>query len=383
MFVKTNILLIIFIFLTIINCTKENPTDPKPIDDKITTALPWDRKWLREIIEEPIEPYQDLRYADLRQINLIESGSEILKTVTFSTFTIWPEKAKIPDGFDPVFVMEWGKIPGLGINIIHEMGFKGEGINIAMIEQKLLRNHREYKGRIVNYRDFTTITSRAQMLGAASASLLVGKSCGILPQANLYYYVVGGGRYFNYDDYCKSLEDIIQLNSTTLANNPIRVVAVSANFRPIYWNLEDWKNTLKRAEEANILVFHQSFDWLKDRYPLIGARCKPYEDKNNPDNYDIYHTTNDSIILSASKYLLIPSENRTTADFVLDGHYDFWSVYGQYKLIPYISGVAAIGRHIKPNLSNDEIVELLYNTGTPFIDGRLINPLAFIDEINK
>ncbi len=131
------------------------------------------------------------------------------------------------------------------------------------------------------------------------------------------------------------------------------------------------------------LVFHRSFDWLKDRYHLIGARCKPYEDKNNPDNYDIYHTKNDSILLSASKYLLIPGENRTTADFVLDGHYDFWNMYGEYWSIPYISGVAAIGRHIKPNLSNDEIVELLYNTGTPFIDGRLINPLAFIDKISK
>ena len=47
----------------------------------------------------------------------------------------------------------------------------------------------------------------------------------------------------------------------------------------------------------------------------------------------------------------------TAADFVLDGHYDFWSRSGQLWSIPYIAGVAAIGRHIKPNLSNDEIVE--------------------------
>ena len=79
----------------------------------------------------------------------------------------------------------------------------------------------------------------------------------------------------------------------------------------------------------------------------------------------------------------MPIDNRTTADFMLDNHFDFYGSGGLSWGMPYIAGVAALGRQIKPNLSNDEIINMLYNTGTSFHEGKLINPVAFIDEIKK
>ncbi len=35
------------------------------------------------------------------------------------------------------------------------------------------------------------------------------------------------------------------------------------------------------------------------------------------------------------------------------------------------------------NLKNDEIVTLLYETGTPFKNGKLINPEGFINALSK
>lgn len=45
----------------------------------------------------------DLSHLDLRD------KLEVLKTLTFDTSTKWPFRDKMPEGFDPQEVLEWGR----------------------------------------------------------------------------------------------------------------------------------------------------------------------------------------------------------------------------------------------------------------------------------
>ena len=84
---------------------------------------------------------KDLRAMDLR-------GADLFKT-TFDSFTSWPSREMLPEGFDPERVLEWGKCPGLGVRELHERGVTGKGVHVAIIDQPLLMDHEEYKDQLV------------------------------------------------------------------------------------------------------------------------------------------------------------------------------------------------------------------------------------------
>lgn len=382
------IILAIIILLPNLSCDKKSPTAPKEREGSPKfQELPDEWKAAMRTINEPLTKYQDIGYADVSNLNLL-NDYETLKTVHFSSFTKWPPYAKLPNQFDPKDALNWGKIPGLNVQSLHDQGYDGSDINIAIIDHKLLLDHTEYKNQIVGYKEFPTMYGYPEMHASAVASLLVGKECGVLPKANLYYYGVEvidiNMDKYNYKYFSQALEDIIQLNSTTLADNPIRVVSVSFGLDESGLNLDMWKASLTNAEETGILVFHCSFEWLKDRYAIAGAGCKPYEDVNEINNYGTFYADYVGYQYSSSeKFLFVPGDNRTTANFILDGCYTFNSWGGGSWPIPFVSGVVALGRQINPNLSNDEIVKLLYENGTDFKVGKLINPEAFINKIKN
>lgn len=378
------LILTIIILFANLTCDKKNPATPEQREGSPEyQELPDEFKEVMYTVTEPLTKYQDIKYADISRLNLL-NDYEILKTLHFSSFTKWPPYAKLPNQFDPEDAMNWGKTPGLNVKSLHNQGYDGSGINIAIIDHKLLIECNEYKDNITSYKEFPTMDEYPGMHASGVASLLVGKDCGVLPNANLHYYGVEVTDVnldkYNYKYFSQALEDIIQTNNTNLVDNPIRVVSVSLGFDDSGLNLNMWKTSLKKAEEAGILVFHCAFEWLKNRYYIAGAGCKPYEDVNKIDNYGTFYT--DYIGYQYPENIFyVPGDNRTTADFLLDGSYQFDSWGGESWPIPFVSGIAALGRQINPNLSNDEIVTLLYESGTDFKNGKLINPEAFINRI--
>jgi subtilisin family serine protease len=83
---------------------------------------------------------------------------------------------------------------------------------------------------------------------------------------------------------------------------------------------------------------------------------------------------------------------RTTAEEYDDGKPSYQYIGGiQYSgkggesfSIPYVAGVLALGWQVKPDLTADEIVELLFKTAyiTPD-DYKIINPVAFITAVEN
>ncbi|MGB4633489.1 MAG: hypothetical protein WBI61_04855 [Bacillota bacterium] len=41
--------------------------------------------------------------------------------------------------------------PGLGLRALHEQGYTGKGVNVAIIDGPLLVDHEEFSGRLVHF----------------------------------------------------------------------------------------------------------------------------------------------------------------------------------------------------------------------------------------
>ena len=138
-----------------------------------------------------IEKFQDFRAMDLSGIDLREIPTEILTTSEFDSQTVWPSVEKLPEKFDPEEILEQGKNPGLGLKELHEQGFTGKGVIVAIIDQKLDNDHSEYSEALASSEEIG-ISSEEEMSmhGPAVASLLVGKNCGVSPEAKLHYRAV-------------------------------------------------------------------------------------------------------------------------------------------------------------------------------------------------
>ncbi len=113
----------------------------------------------------PAEPVQadnsfpvDLRLADMSGLDLRKSGDVLMKYASFDTDTRWPKQK--PTKYDPRRILELGKNPGLGVRALHEAGITGRGVHVAFIDQSLLLEHEEYKGRLLKYEEIGQIPMR-------------------------------------------------------------------------------------------------------------------------------------------------------------------------------------------------------------------------------
>ena len=77
-----------------------------------------------------LEPYMVLNNHNLSFMDL-KGSKELLSTISFSSRTKWPTSDKLPSGFDPKQILEYGKDPGLGISELHKLGYTGKGVSIA------------------------------------------------------------------------------------------------------------------------------------------------------------------------------------------------------------------------------------------------------------
>ena len=151
----------------------------------------WDRGELRGLDDAKGEMGFDVRSMDLTKYTLTGRG-DLLEEVIYDSYTKWPED--LPDGFVPEEILEFGKNPGLGIGQLHDMGYTGEGVSIAIIDQGLYSEHKEFAERLMGYELYHQFGEGASMHGAAVTSIAVGQSCGVAPGADLYYIASSFGR---------------------------------------------------------------------------------------------------------------------------------------------------------------------------------------------
>jgi serine protease AprX len=269
--------------------------------------------------------------------------------------------------------------PGLGVRSLHKQKVTGEGVSVAIIDQPLDLNHPEYKGKIVAYKDFVNDPSQpTSMHGPAVASLLVGKNIGVAPGAKLYYVAVPSWT-LDAAYYQRALDWVIARNKGLPKGARIRVVSVSAcpsgQGTPYTKNTKKWDAACRRAAKAGILVL----DCTEHR-GIVGV-C--YYDARKPEKVE--RCTPGFPGWEYAKFpelVLAVTSPRTQAEVYDPGEYSY-QYMGRGGLswgIPYCAGVLAMGWQLAPELTNEEIVTLLFESAYKPDEGtNIIDPKVFIE----
>lgn len=159
--------------------------------------------------------------------------------------------------------MELGKNPGLEIRELHKLGITGKGIGIGIIDQALLVDHVEYKEQLKLYEEIHSIDENAVMHGPAVASIAVGKSVGVAPEADLYYIAETHGVYneenlFEWDIkwIAKSIDRIVEINWTLSQEDKIRVISISLGIGDSMHGHESVFESIEKAEQDGIYTLY-------------------------------------------------------------------------------------------------------------------------------
>jgi hypothetical protein len=333
-----------------------------------------------------VKEYQDVRWCDLTKIqapltlDLISSFTFNLDT-KFGTFTDMSRTT-----------LEKGKNPGLGVRSIHKRGITGRGVNVAIIDQNLCLNHPEFKGKIVQYKDVgcEQPPSRGSMHAPVVLSVLAGKTLGTAPDVRVYFAAAPSWKLdAKYET--EALEWILEVNRSLPKGAKIKVVSVAGNPSgkdyPFFKDGRVWEKAVEKAKKEGIL--------LLDFTPHRGLIGPCYYDVHDPDNLSKCNIGFPVMLVKkqwSNKLIYAPCMFRTTAEEYVDGQPSYLYIGGiQYSgqggeslSIPYAAGVLALGWQVKPNLTADEIVKLLFKTAYITPDGyKIINPVAFITAVEN
>lgn len=341
--------------------------------------------------------YPEARCRDLSGVDFSASPDKLLYT-TFDSKTVWPDN--LPEGFDPQQILDRNRNPGLGVRSLHEQGITGKGVNIGIIDDSLLTDHVEHKDRLKMYKNFGTseYAMEASMHGLAVASIAVGSTVGVAPEANLYYVSQDPAK-FGETEECtapvlEGLTYLLDLNELLPEKDRLDVISISYGWTEKKGG-EELTALVERAKEAGIFVVSSS---IKENYGMdfSGTSRDP---ASNPDDRSAYRPG----LFFAANYqrspsdfkevLMIPMDYRATASPT--GPEDYVNyVYGGYSwAAPYLAGVYALARQVKPDVSPEEFYRLAMETSSdiPYTDEsgkeqtlyNLIDPPALIAALRQ
>jgi subtilisin family serine protease len=320
-----------------------------------------------------IQQYADVRGKDLSGDG--ELGETLLTSLWFDQDTVWsPKDQVVADN-----ILSLGMNPGMGVQKLHEEGITGKGVTVAIIDQNLALNHIEFQNKVIKYVDFGTESPAdiGSMHGAAVTSLLVGNNIGTAPEAKVYYAAVPSWK-ADAQYYADALDWIIAENAKLPEENKIRVVSISAAPSGIWTeftkNTESYDAAYQRAMEAGILVLDITFE---HGITLTCTSNLHDSDKINSciPNWNPPPTT-------IRDRINIPTTRTTAEEKEKNYEYQFTGYGGMSWTTPYLAGVLAMGWQVNPQLTNSEIVDILYDSAYEMKTGeKIIDPQAFIDKI--
>lgn len=366
--------------------------------------------------------FEDLRGVDLSLHDLRSVSVEVLINSEFDTKTKWPKDGKLPEGFNPEKLLEESKNPGLGIKELHSKGINGEGVRVAIIDQKLDVNHQEYKDSLVDYLEYGTVEDEPMsMHGPAVSSLLVGKNCGVAPGAKLVYRAVPSGER-NFVFFAQALNDIIESNRKLPQSEKVRVVSCSIGYmvenpEP---GLDEWIDTLKKAKLEGLFVVdvsgddvgvkftgggsHENKEDIESYSPWLGVdkelhklylegdiskiykkiRSEKREELSNVSDVDLKRMIMERLS-EVQKTVIVPTDFRTMASsWNGEGQYMYNGKGGMSWAVPYLAGIFALALQVNPNLKAEEISKIINETSIINKKGlNIINPKGIIDRVKE
>lgn len=316
---------------------------------------------------ERLDSFWGLEGVSLAALDL-RNDAELLARMSFNGDTVWPGPSRLPPGFDPQALLEQGKSPGLGVRGLHAKGIDGRGIGLAIIDQPLVVDHREYADRITVNDEPGVEGAGPSMHGPAVASVAVGRTCGVAPRAALHYYSVPTWSWRSCEPYHELVERILARNRGSAGVQRLRVVSISTGMFSAWEGYAKWRDALVRAAAQGVLVVTCDRDWLS--YGTL--QRKEGADPEAPTGYVRgRHSVPQDV-------LYVPAGNRTIAGREGPEAYTYDRTGGRSWAAPYLAGLAALAFQVNPELDPAVIVRLWQETATKTDVGLVVNPTAFL-----
>lgn len=291
--------------------------------------------------------------------------------LSWTDSVIWPSADKLPNGINPAQILQNSKKP-FGITDAHNAGKTGHGVSIAIIDQRLNREHTEYADRIKYYDvdDGYQDKNDIDYHGSLVAGCAVGKTTGTAPDADLYYFAApmikitdNNERVITREYVNDALKKLLALNKTLPENQKIHFVSCSWGARTDLFTAET-DALFRQCEADGMMILGGAYK------PLPTVQCDPrYPNKNKFNRVGI------------------PTDGKTSPFFL--GGYAYSRAGGSSSTFPYIAGVfasATQGNQIfftRPNWQ-DELKDVLVRTATESKNGgKIINPDAIVREVTR
>ncbi|MDF2533832.1 MAG: hypothetical protein K0Q65_3413 [Clostridia bacterium] len=318
----------------------------------------------------------------------------------FDSQTKWPDK--LPEGFNPMKIMELGKDPGLNIRQLHKNGITGKGVSIAIIDQTLLVNHKEYADRVKFYEEINiSRKEEAQMHGPAVASIALGKTVGVAPEAELYYIAETHGgvknNIFEYDfSYtAQSIDRILEINNSLPKDKKIRVISISVGWSPQQKGYKEVTEAVKRAGNEGVFVVSSSL-YETHGFKFSGLGRDGLSDPNDLSTYKPGEFWAKRYFAGITSFgqdtLLVPMDSRCTASPTGKEDYVFYSSGGWSWSIPYISGLYALSCQADPSITPEVFWKKaldtastidIENDGKIYKLGKIANPIKLFQSFEE
>ena len=311
----------------------------------------------------------DLRGCNLSRLDLREAGASLERAV-FDDKTVWPAPERLAQNFDRARIVELGKNPGLGVRSLHAKGITGRGVGIAIVDSPLLTEHQEYAGRLCLYAEINVHpNTEANMHGAAVASIAVGKTVGVAPEADLYFIGswpmdLGTDPHkegpLNLAPYARAVRRILEINDQLPAEHKIRVISISMGWEPGQTGYAEITKAVGEAKAAGMLVICSSVERIHGfKFHGLGRDLRA-----DPNDFASYRPARWAAQGYASHdRLLVPMDARTTASPTGKDEYAFYAEAGWSWAIPYIAGMYALAVQIDPKITPERFWALALQTG--------------------
>ena len=349
-----------------------------------------------------VNPWQiDIRGTDVSRIDA-QRDLESLLYATFDDQTHWPQS--LPDNFSPSRIMELGRNPGLGIRRLHSQGITGKGVGLAIIDQTLLVEHIEFKENLKLFEEIHSAGHQASMHAPAVASIAVGKTVGVAPDADLYFISETHGRYkgreftWDFSYLAKAIERIIEINRSLPKDRKIRVLSISVGWTPKRKGYKAVVSIVKKAIKEGIFVVSTSIhDSYGPNFRFDGLGRLPNLDPEQSASYSpglfrIAGLLNGTQKEIDENTLLVPMDSRCTASPGGNENYVFYRSGGWSWSVPYIAGLYALACQARPSITPEIFWKTALSTGMPldyeisgknFHMGKIVDPGKLISTLAR
>lgn len=303
--------------------------------------------------------------------------------ISWTDNVIWP--TDIIEKINPQQMLENAKQP-TEMKSVHSIGKTGKNIGIAIIDQRLYREHPEYADRIKHYEAVGTWpqndTTTPDYHGSLVVGCVAGKTTGTAPDGDIYYVAAnnwvienkyekaiakliekplqpGHRKYYNI-----AIRRVLEINKTLPENKKIRFLSCS------------WGGANDMfAKESNEL-----FAECEKNGIMVLAGCyknRPFCQRDKrfcPDEWQ-------------KNKIGIPTDGKTTPYF--EGGYYYTRLGGASSTYPYLAGIFACALQdntiffTRPSWQ-DELIEIMQQTATEHpLGGKIINPSGIENRVSE